>query len=225
MKSFNLFFALCVFSVSSCYSQTDSSGLLAKAEKELENPATTVSTLLKNQDYLSLHPLTSFRELIRKHATTDLLEISTATEQGTRIQVRVQVVDKDKRPVAAALVYVYQTDARGWYAADQPHVGGNEGDMRHARLFGYALTDAKGSFLLNTIKPSGYPNSELPAHIHIHVEGGKAGSIISELLFDDDPRLKGVIRERAINEGFFIGNPKEGAGAIKQKFDYELQLH
>jgi protocatechuate 3,4-dioxygenase beta subunit len=45
----------------------------------------------------------------------------------------------------------------------------NEGDRRHARLFGYLRTDENGKFEFSTVKPKGYPNSTLPAHIHIEI--------------------------------------------------------
>jgi len=35
--------------------------------------------------------------------------------------------------------------------------------------FGYAKTDTSGKFEIHTVKPSGYPQSELPAHIHVEV--------------------------------------------------------
>lgn len=79
------------------------------------------------------------------------------------------VKDNIGKPVTGALVYLYHTDCRGWYAADAPHVLQYEGDMRHARLFGDVKTDKEGKFELHTIKPAGYPKSDLPAHIHVHV--------------------------------------------------------
>ena len=72
-------------------------------------------------------------------------------------------------PAKDALVYVYQTSAKGWYSARAPHLSGNGGDQGHARLFGYVVADERGRFEVRTIHPQGYPGTELPAHIHVEV--------------------------------------------------------
>jgi protocatechuate 3,4-dioxygenase beta subunit len=134
------------------------------------------------------------------------------------------VKDKDGKPVADALVYLYHTDSRGWYAADAPHVSMNEGDMRHARLFGYVKTDKDGKFELHTIKPSGYPQSDLPAHIHVHVTAKGYRNFVNEFLFDDDERLVGKIRENSIRNDFMISKPEKGESPFAQKFSYTITL-
>ena len=113
---------------------------------------------------------------------------------------------------------------RGWYAADVPHVLMNEGDMRHARLFGYIKTDKDGKFELHTIKPSGYPQSDLPAHIHVHVDTDGYQSFITEFLFDDDERLVGKIRENSIRNNFMISKPEKTESPYAQKFSYSITL-
>src|SRR5258705_8301428 len=143
--------------------------LLNEATTKLQNKSATVSVILTEKKYLSIHPLTEFRELIKANCNTDILKMTTSDEPGKKIRVLGTVNDKDGKPVSAALVYLYQTDYRGWYAADAPHVLTNEGDMRHARLFGYVKTDAKGKIKLQSIKTSQYPLGHLPAHIHVHV--------------------------------------------------------
>jgi protocatechuate 3,4-dioxygenase beta subunit len=86
----------------------------------------------------------------------------------------------------------------------------NEGDMRHARLFGYLKTDSDGKFEFETIQPRGYPNSDLPAHIHITVwkNASLLNGVSGELLFDDDPRLTPERRQRSLSEGFLIEKNK-----------------
>ena len=74
---------------------------------------------------------------------------------------------------------------------EAPHVLKYEGDMRYARLFGYVKTNKNGRFELHTVKPSGYPKSDLPSHIHVHVTAAGYSSYVTEFLFDDDERLKG----------------------------------
>ena len=61
-----------------------------------------------------------------------------------------------------------------------------------------SLTDAQGKptgVALSTIRPSGYPRTDLPAHVHIEVFVGAEMVLISEVLFADDPRLTPEQRE------------------------------
>jgi protocatechuate 3,4-dioxygenase beta subunit len=78
--------------------------------------------------------------------------------------------------------------------------------MRHARLFTYVMTNNVGEFKIVTIRPRGYPNSDLPAHIHIAIwkDGQNVHGIPGELLFDDDERLTPDRKQRSVNEGFLI---------------------
>src|SRR4030095_14658819 len=97
-------------------------------------------------------------------------------------------------------------------------------DMRHARLFGYVKTDKNGMFELHTIKPSGYPKSDLPAHIHVHVSADGFQSFVTEFLFDDDERLVGKIRENAMRDKFIIAKPEKAVGPFVQQFSYTIEL-
>lgn len=208
---------------SSC-AQKDSAASIKDAAALLKNGSATVSGLLSDKKYLSLHPDTDFRELIKEYCTVGALTIATDDEPGRKIKVLVTVKGTDSLPVANVLVYLYQTDSRGWYAAGSPHVGGNEGDMRHARLFGYVKTNTNGQFELHTIKPSGYPRSDLPAHIHIHFEAVGYQPYVTELLFDDDERLVGNIRTQAVQSKFFISKPEKTNAPFQQQFSYTIIL-
>jgi len=206
------------------YSQTSNEELIKEAGVKLKSDKTSVSEILTHKKYDAVHPETSFRELIKKYSTAAVLSIITDTIPGRKIRVIVTLINKDDKPIAGALIYLYQTDSRGWYAADAPHVQMNEGDMRHARLFGYVKTDKDGKFELHTIKPSGYPKSDLPAHIHVHVDAIGYQAIVTEFLFDDDVRLVGKIRENAIREKFMISKPEKANVPFVQQFSYTIQL-
>ncbi len=203
--------------------QTDSATLLKQANLKLQNHA-PVSTILTDKTYLSLHPLISFREMIKKFSSADILSIAENEEPGKKIKITVTVRDRNGNPVPGAIVYLYQTDYRGWYAADAPHVLMNEGDYRHARLFGYVKTDKNGKFELHTVKPSGYPQSDLPAHIHVHVNAEGYQPFGTEFLFQDDERLKGEILNQAVVNGGIIAKPEPAESPFVQKFSYEIKL-
>ncbi|MEO7984412.1 MAG: hypothetical protein ABI688_10055 [Bacteroidota bacterium] len=221
-----IFLPACLLFISSlsCQAQTDSYALLTEATTKLKNKSATVSAILTDKKYLSIHPATPFRQLIEANATTEIIKITTTGEPGKKIRVLVTVTDKNGNSVTGALVYLYQTDARGWYAADMPHVLLNEGDMRHARLFGYVKTNSMGQFELHTVKPSGYPGSDLPAHIHVHVIVPGYRPYVTEFLFDDDERLIGNSREQASRSQFLISKPENATAPFDQQFSYKVLL-
>ncbi|MEO7308292.1 MAG: hypothetical protein ABIR78_10795 [Ferruginibacter sp.] len=187
---------------SSCLSQP--ADQIKNINTKLVKGETTISHILSDPAYMSLHSLSSFREVIKQHARAEKIKLNSDAEPGTRITVKGLIFDRSGKPLANKLVYVYQTSSEGWYSDTAPHILQNEGDRRHARLFGYFKTSATGTFEFLTVKPSGYPNSSLPAHIHIEIAMNDNSNFISELLFDDDPRLVGEIRERSAREKFFI---------------------
>jgi protocatechuate 3,4-dioxygenase beta subunit len=206
------------------FGQADTTRLLSEVEKKLSDHSLTAPGVLSESVYDKLHPQTSFRELIKKYAAPGVLTITNDNEPGKKIKVIATIKDKDDKPVANALVYLYQTDVRGWYSANAPHVLMNEGDYHHARLFGYGKTDKNGRLELHTIKPSGYPQSDLPAHIHVHIIAAGYRPLGTEFLFQDDERLKGEILNRAIVEGGIIAKSEAAETPFTQKFSYSITL-
>ena len=177
--------------------------IINKINYKLTNHQATISEVLSDTSFMFLHSLTAFREIIKNNAKAETVKIINDKEPGTEITVKGIIVNADEKPVTNALVYIYQTSSEGWYSDTAPHILQNQGDRKHARLFGYFETNTKGEFEFKTIKPHGYPHSDLPAHIHFEVTA-ENNSLITELLFDDDTRLVGDIRARAIQEGFII---------------------
>ena len=96
--------------------------------------------------------------------------------------------------------------------------------MLHARLFGYVRTDKDGRFDLHTIKPSGYPHSDLPAHIHVYVTAAGYSNFVNEFLFDDDERLVGPTRENSARNQFIIAKPEKADKPFTQQFTYPITL-
>ena len=224
MKSFLLLFVSCLLLQARLFSQSDKSALIQEVEKMLSSKKADPSQILSDKKFDSVHPETSFRDLIKKYSKETVLKIVNNDEPGKKIKVIGTVKNESGQPVANAFVYLYQTDSRGWYAANSPHVQAYEGDFRHARLFGYLMTDANGRFELHTVKPSGYPRSDLPAHIHVHVSKEGFSDYSTEFLFDDDPRLVGTIRENSIRNRFIIAKPEKANTPFEQQFSYQIVM-
>ena len=201
-----------------CFAQDEK---LVRA-KELVRSGKTVSDLLTDVQFDTVRPETSFRELIKENAKQHSISITPPNEAGTKITVKGTISNAQQQPLKNTLVYVYQTDTRGWYGSDRVHFQMNEGDRKHARLFGYLRTDANGKFEIHTIQPRGYPGSELPAHIHFEVFNDHEALLISELLFDDDERLQGEIRSRSEREKFYISKPVTEKG--NKIYNYSIRI-
>lgn len=223
MKGFSLLLILIVSAKSGLFAQQSNAVLLREAESKLQK-GSSLSQILTDKKYDALHPETSFREMIKNYCKAETISIVTDTIPGRKIKVIGTVKTDNGKPAPGVTVYLYHTDSRGWYAVDKPHVGGNEGDRGHARLFGYVKTDKDGKFELHTIKPKGYPQSDLPAHIHIEISAPGYQPVVTEFLFDDDERLIDQIRQRAIQEGFIIAKPEKTISPFEQQFSYTLQL-
>jgi protocatechuate 3,4-dioxygenase beta subunit len=114
---------------------------------------------------------------------------------GERIVVHGHVLDQLGRPVANALVEVWQCNASGRYrhkkdqyvGALDPNFGG----------CGRMLTDANGYYAFRTIRPGPYPwrnrvNDWRPAHIHYAISGNAwVQRLITQMYFEGDPLIAG----------------------------------
>jgi len=118
---------------------------------------------------------------------------------GDPVFVNAWVRDAEGRPVADALVDVWQASSEGFYENQDPA----QADMN---LRGRFTTDASGHVFFRSIKPSGYPipvsgpvgallraqgrHNMRPAHIHflIHKPGFKTH--FSQVYSSDDPNLE-----------------------------------
>jgi protocatechuate 3,4-dioxygenase beta subunit len=203
--------------------ETDAAQKLIDQADAALNSGKSTTTILTDPSYLPVHEWPRFRKLIRQSAQSSHVTIVAPKEPGEPLVVTGRVVDGDGRPAKRAVIYVYQTSAKGWYSDRAAHFSAREGDRKHARLFGYLRTDGEGRFELRTIRPSGYPDSDLPAHIHVEIEGidKNSGSFVTELQFDDDPRLTPEWRKRSGQEGFLIGRinqDSEGRHQVQVEF-------
>ena len=112
---------------------------------------------------------------------------------GERILVSGRVLDENGRPIAGTFVEIWQANAAGRYlhARDQHDAPLDPNFTGCASL----VTDAKGRFAFETIRPGEYPwrnhyNAWRPAHIHFSVFGPAfATRLITQMYFPGDPLL------------------------------------
>jgi protocatechuate 3,4-dioxygenase beta subunit len=199
--------------------------LIDKAQSSLETGRVTTTALLTDPAFMSAHEFPRFRQLIRDGAKTNQATLVSPQEPGESLIVNGVIRDQQARPIKGALIYVYQTSAKGWYSDKAPHISGMSGDEKYARLFAYLTTNQDGQYEIRTIRPAGYPNSNLPAHIHIEIKapGNERTALISEILFDDDPRLTKEMRDRSSREKLFVFPvQREAKGLQRVKADFRL---
>ena len=88
-------------------------------------------------------------------------------EAGEPMRIEGIVYDQKGDVAPGVIVYAYQTDARGIYPRDEKLRG--QAAYRHGRLRAWAKTDTDGRYLFDTIRPASYPDSDTPAHVHMHI--------------------------------------------------------
>jgi protocatechuate 3,4-dioxygenase beta subunit len=132
--------------------------------------------------------------------------IAPAQEPGEALRVEGTVRDGQGNAVPGVIVYAYHTDVCGVYPPDERLRG--RPAYHHGRLRGWAKTDAQGRYRFDTIRPAGYPDTDLPQHIHLHViEPGRCTYYLDDLVFTDDPRLTPAQRRQA-------GTGRGGTGIV-----------
>jgi protocatechuate 3,4-dioxygenase beta subunit len=121
----------------------------------------------------------------------DLTRQQPEEPHGQRIIVAGRVTDEDGRPVSAALVEIWQTNAAGRYRhVKDDHPAPLDPNFTGA---GRTITDSDGRYEFTTIKPGAYPwrnhdNAWRPAHIHFSLFGTSFRTrLITQMYFPDDP--------------------------------------
>jgi protocatechuate 3,4-dioxygenase beta subunit len=95
----------------------------------------------------------------RPAALASTARIAPASEPGSPLVIRGQLLGLNGAPAADAVVFAYHTDRGGLY--DKPENGAHSW-----RLRGWVKTDKDGRFTFETIRPGSYPNSNNPPHVH-----------------------------------------------------------
>ena len=118
-------------------------------------------------------------------------------EKGEPIVVSGTVYMPDgKTPAPNILIYAYHTDTEGIY--------GRDGEPQHGRFRGWMLTDERGRYEIQSIKPASYPNSTIAAHIHMTLTGASfKEDWIDSVLFEGDKFISTRERNKAGKKGGF----------------------
>ncbi len=123
----------------------------------------------------------------------DLTKQHAGEPLGERIIVSGRVLEENGRPVAGALVEVWQANAAGRYLHKRAqHAAPLGPNFSGAGRF---LTDEQGFYRFTSIKPGAYPwgnhyNAWRPAHIHFSLFGaGLLTRLVTQMYFPGDPLL------------------------------------
>ncbi len=114
---------------------------------------------------------------------SDLTRVAgrSAPARGTRLYFGGRVLTRDGRPLAGAIVELWQCDVFGRY-----HGAGDEGEPRDDNFQGYgmATADADGRYAFKTIRPVAYGGR--PPHLHVKVRASGAPALTTQLYIKGD---------------------------------------
>ncbi|MHB1205031.1 MAG: dioxygenase family protein [Rhodospirillaceae bacterium] len=149
-------------------------------------------------------------------AAPSTIAIVSKAEPGEPMVIAGRVTD-GRTPIKNASVFVYHTDAEGYYA-NHRFDNGDE-----ARLHGAMRTDASGRYEYRTIRPRSYPNTTFPAHVHYVVHADGYRDVFTEFNFEDDPFVTAKIREfNATHKRGIVKLTQDDRGVWHGAFDLVL---
>lgn len=137
-------------------------------------------------------------------------------EPGERLEFYGRVLDEHGNPLPKASVIAYNTDAQGLYVK----AGSTS---RTPRINAVAVTNADGWYRFRTIRPGGYPNTDDPQHIHLHIDAAVHKHTFRTLWFEDDPRLTPAKRRSLDSETVIVPLRKRGDGVWTTRYDVRLE--
>jgi protocatechuate 3,4-dioxygenase beta subunit len=147
---------------------------------------------------------------------SSIARIAPASESGAPLVIEGVVKNSRHAPVANVIVYAYHTNQAGIYPA---------ATNRHGTLKGWAITDARGRYRFDTIRPGAYPGRNIPEHVHMHViEPGTGTYYLDDLRFLDDPLLTKANRGSDERGGSGLSTPVIRDGIWHARRDIVLGL-
>ena len=146
-----------------------------------------------------------------------------ANEPGEPILLSGTIFQPDGvTPAKGITLYVYHTDARGYYT----HEAASR-QQQKPRLRGWMRTGDDGRYEFRTIRPGSYPGTTAPQHIHTTLSGpGYPEYWIDSYLFEDDPFVSAEHRSKLSGRGGFqsiITLKRDEQGVLRGVRDIKLQ--
>jgi protocatechuate 3,4-dioxygenase beta subunit len=113
-------------------------------------------------------------------------DLSADRPRGEKMTIAGLVLDTNCRPVAKALVQIWQADETGAY------------DNSGFTLRGHQLSDERGRWWFTTIMPAAYPGRTRHIHVKVQKPGGRV--LTTQLYFPDEPlnRRDGLFDRRLL---------------------------
>jgi protocatechuate 3,4-dioxygenase beta subunit len=140
--------------------------------------------------------------------------IAPRNEPGVPLVIEGVVTTARGLPAPNVVIYGYHTNNAGIYPRAR---------NRHGTLKGWAITDARGRYRFDTIRPAAYPGREVPEHVHMHViEPGAGTYYIDELRFEDDPLIDTSNRRTSERGGNGLTLPARHEGVWHARRDVVL---
>lgn len=161
----------------------------------------------------------------------DLIQVDGAKKiaLGEIVIVQGVLTDQNCKPVAGALVEIWQACASGRYNhPSDPNTAPIDPDFQY---WGKAITDSKGQYRFRTIKPGSYPADVgwiRPAHIHFKVSALGYIELITQMYFVGDQfndkdlilqRLKKSDQKKVIVDFLVVENIPHPVGT----FDIQIE--
>lgn len=159
---------------------------------------------------------------IAPQAMSPRVMIANVDEAGERLVMSGTIFQPDgKTPAEGIVLYVYHTDATGYYSKDD--------DPYNPRLRGWMKTGPDGKYEFRTIKPAPYPRRDTPAHIHAQIYSDKIPEYsIDEYWFEGDPLINDTQRKKLLTGrgGFksIIKLTRDSSGLLHGIRDIKLDI-
>ncbi|WP_430467812.1 intradiol ring-cleavage dioxygenase [Winogradskyella ouciana] len=139
-----------------------------------------------------------------------------------KLKITGTVYQKDgKTPASNIILYIYHTNENGIYETKGDEKGWAK---RHGYIRGWVKTNSDGSYTFYTFRPSSYPNTSAPQHIHMTVKESNTNAYyVDDIMFEDDKFLTNEFKERlGQRAGSGVVLPKMENGILHVKRDVVL---
>ena len=153
---------------------------------------------------------------------------------GDVIVIQGRVLDEDCRPIAGALVELWQANSWGRY--DHEKDAGNPRPLDpNFQSWAEMVTDSEGRFRFRTVKPGSYPVDDQgwvrPPHIHFRLSRRGYHELVTQMYFAGEPLNDGdrirnqlTLEERdRVTVALQPAPAEAGAGVQRGEFDVTLK--